>query len=196
MQIVPLENIDWEKPCRTKVKDYAVYGGRLQEIDWVQHIIERADWKDPYFKADATSLLDPTVNTTGHNLKWRNYTWKRPEEVYGRHNYVIYDVPGPSDITQGNCGDCYYLASLSALAENPDRIKRIFLTQEVNDAGCYAVQMYINGERRTVVVDDYFPYDNERGRWAFSQPSESSNHINEIWVLILEKAWAKIYGSY
>ena len=59
---MPLENIDWEKPCRTKVKDYAVYGGRLQEIDWVQHIIERADWKDPYFKADATSLLDPTVN--------------------------------------------------------------------------------------------------------------------------------------
>ena len=56
--------------------------------------------------------------------------------------------------------------------------------------------MYINGERRTVVVDDYFPYDQEHNRWAFSQPSESSNHINEIWVLILEKAWAKIYGSY
>ena len=66
----------------------------------------------------------------------------------------------------------------------------------MNDAGCYAVQLYINGEKRTVVVDDYFPYNNERGRWAFSQPSLTKNHINEIWVLIVEKAWAKVYGSY
>jgi calpain-15 len=33
------------------------------------------------------------------------------------------------------------------------------LTKEVNDAGCYAVSLFINGERKTVVVDDYFPYD-------------------------------------
>ena len=57
---------------------------------------------------------------------------------------------------------------MSALAEFPDRIKRIFLTKDVNEAGCYAVQMYINGEKRTVVVDDYFPYDDETQTWAFS----------------------------
>lgn len=61
--------------------------------------------------------------------------------------------------------------------------------------------MYINGEKRTVVVDDYFPYNNKTYRWAFSKSvdqfsSESFTRINEIWVLILEKAWAKIYGSY
>lgn len=46
---------------------------------------------------------------------------------------------------------------------------------------------------RQVVVDDYFPYDSEHGKWAMSKPSEDSN---EIWVLILEKAWAKVFGSY
>ena len=71
----------------------------------------------------------------------------------------------------------------------------------MNDAGCYAVSMYINGEKRTVVVDDYFPYNNETYSWAFSKSidqfsSESGARCNEIWVLILEKAWAKIYGSY
>ena len=105
----------------------------------MHHIIERHDWKDPHFKAEASSLLDASVQTTGRHQQWRNFTWKRPNEVYGRHNFVIYDSPGPDDITQGKCGDCYFLASLSALAEYPDRIKRIFLTQEVNDAGCYAV---------------------------------------------------------
>lgn len=83
----------------------------------------------------------------------------------------MYGDLGPNDIKQGRCGDCYFLASLSALAEYPERIKRIFLTQTINEAGCYAVQLYINGERRTVVVDDYFPYDSETETWAFSQPS-------------------------
>jgi len=87
------------------------------------------------------------------------------------------------------------LSSLSSLAENPDRIKRIFITKEVNDAGIYACTFYINGEKRTVVVDDYFPFDPEKGEdgdWAFSKPSFKT----EIWVLILEKCWAKIFGSY
>ena len=72
--------------------------------------------------------------------------WKRPHEVYTDGNIVVYDEPGPSDVKQGRCGDCYFLASVSAIAEKPGRIKNIFLTHEVNEAGCYAVTMFINGE--------------------------------------------------
>ena len=61
--------------------------------------------------------------------------------------------------------------------------------------------MFVNGEERVVVVDDYFPYDEHRGTWAFSRPSEEEDEkrgkvTKEIWVLILEKAWAKVFGSY
>ena len=122
-------------------------------------------------------------------------TWKRPSEVYGEENFVLYAQPGPKDIKQGKCGDCYYLSTLSSLAEYPERIAKIFLTDEKNAAGCYAVDVYVNGEKRTVVVDDYFPYDANTERWAFSRPSKDDG-VNEIWVLVLEKVWAKIYGSY
>ena len=92
------------------------------------------------------------------------------------------------------------MSSLSALAEYPERIKKIFITESTNEAGCYAVSLFINGEQRTVVVDDYFPYDNHRGTWAFSRPSDEEDgrgkDVKEIWVLILEKAWAKVFGSY
>jgi len=71
-------------------------------------------------------------------------------------------------------------------------VKAIFVTKEINAAGCYAVDLYINGEKRTVVVDDRFPYCTQKENWAFSRPTSGK----EIWVLILEKAWAKIYGSY
>lgn len=51
--------------------------------------------------------------------------------------------------------------------------------------------MYITGEERTVIVDDYFPFCPSKNDWAFSKSVD-----NEIWVLILEKAWAKIHGNY
>ena len=53
------------------------------------------------------------------------------------------------------------------------------------------LNFYVNGEQREIVVDDYFPFDPEKNDWAFSKSIGK-----EIWVLVLEKAWAKIFGSY
>jgi len=88
------------------------------------------------------------------------------------------------------------LSSVSALAEEPKRLEKIFLIKEANEVGIYAVQLYINGIKETVVVDDRFPYDLQRERWAFSRTSVYGESRSEIWVLVLEKAWAKVYGSY
>ena len=45
------------------------------------------------------------------------------------------------------------------------------------------------------------PYDEEKGKWAFSRPFENEHtkmmrSTVDIWVLIIEKAWAKVFGSY
>ena len=40
-------------------------------------------------------------------------------------------------------------------------------------------------------MDDLFPYCQHKNDWAFARSVD-----REIWVLLLEKAWAKIYGSY
>ena len=43
-----------------------------------------------------------------------------------------------------------------------------------------------------VVVDDYFPaYANDK--WTFAQ---GGNDGKEIWPMVLEKAYAKFYGTY
>ena len=52
----------------------------------------------------------------------------------------------------------------------------------------------MNGEAKVVVVDDLFPFDDtpEKDEWALG-------HVNkdwEIWVNIIEKAYAKVLGSY
>lgn len=39
------------------------------------------------------------------------------------------------DIKQGELGDCYFLSSLSALAEIPEIIKKIFITKSYQQNG-------------------------------------------------------------
>ena len=47
-----------------------------------------------------------------------------------------------------------------------------------------------NGEWQEVVVDDYFPC------FTNGTPLFSRGHGNELWVLLLEKAYAKVHGCY
>ena len=85
-------------------------------------------WKDPNFRTVVSSIVDENMMRNNRITQWTTLSWKRPSEVYGAGNYVVYAEPGPNDIQQGKCGDCYFLSTLSSLAEYPERIKKIFLT--------------------------------------------------------------------
>lgn len=91
------------------------------------------------------------------------------EKDIKKHAFTIFDDIKPDDIRQGACGNCYFLSCLSSIAEFPDRIKRIFLQDRVNDAGCYAMKFLIDGVPREIVVDDRFSYDSHKEEWAFSR---------------------------
>jgi len=44
-----------------------------------------------------------------------------------------------------------------------------------------------------VIVDDLFPCYGKYGNYT---PAFNHTKSNELWVMILEKAWAKIHGGY
>ncbi|KRX06827.1 hypothetical protein PPERSA_11472 [Pseudocohnilembus persalinus] len=95
----------------------------------------------------------------------------------------------PKDIKQGALGDCYFLSSLSSLAEKPGIIKRLFKTKLVNEHGLYSIWLCINGEWKEILLDQYFP--------CYQNKPVFSNSVNEeLWVLLLEKAYAKAFGGY
>ena len=87
-------------------------------------------------------------------------------------------------------GNCYFLATLSAMAENPERVKARFYTKEVNQAGVYLMSFFINGKETPVYVDDYFPVSKINNQLCFAKCR------GNLWVMLLEKAWAKILGTY
>ena len=75
------------------------------------------------------------------------------------------------------------------MAEVPDRIRARIYTREVNSAGIYLVTLFVNGVETPVILDDWFPS-------IFGKAAFCSSLEGEIWAMLLEKAWAKLHGSY
>ena len=118
--------------------------------------------------------------------KFKNYIWKRASDFY-KHPEVFQQGVHPNDINQGNLGNCYYLAVLSAMAEYETRVKARFYTQKVNKAGIYLMSFFVNGVEKPVIVDDWFPVNHHTKKPVFS-----SSKDEELWVMLMEKAWAKL----
>jgi len=49
------------------------------------------------------------------------------------------------------------LAAAAAIAEYPERIKKIFENKEYSTKGIFAIKVFIAGEERTVTFDDRIP---------------------------------------
>lgn len=138
-------------------------------------------YTDPEFSKDKSE-------TVGLNI---DCVWKRPEEFMSGTPKLYHDGISVDDIVQGKLGDCYFLGSLAAIAENPRRIKSFFRNNIENDKGVYCVTFFYKGVETDVIVDDYFPV-----LTAANVPAFSRCVGPELWVLLLEKAYAKLHGSY
>jgi len=59
----------------------------------------------------------------------------------------------PAGISQGAIGDCWWVATVSAIAEHPERIKKLFTNMDVNK-GIYEFEMFSAGKAQKIVIDD------------------------------------------
>ena len=59
-----------------------------------------------------------------------------------------------SQINQGSLGDCYFKAGLSAIGEYPSLVRSVFLTQNKNKAGIFALRVFLRGKPHVISVDD------------------------------------------
>lgn len=98
-----------------------------------------------------------------------------------------------SDISQGSLGDCWLLAAFATLCERPAFILACFVTRTFNYRGKYTIRLFDKklGRFIHVSIDDYVPCHKDT-----KEPIFTNLVKNEIWPLLLEKAYAKYEGSY
>eukprot|EP00240_Pyramimonas_obovata_P005155 CAMPEP_0118945620 /NCGR_PEP_ID=MMETSP1169-20130426/42643_1 /TAXON_ID=36882 /ORGANISM="Pyramimonas obovata, Strain CCMP722" /LENGTH=425 /DNA_ID=CAMNT_0006891379 /DNA_START=199 /DNA_END=1477 /DNA_ORIENTATION=+ len=122
--------------------------------------------------------------------------WRKPEELERTGGDIMKLFEGeiePQDVAQGAVGDCWLIAAFACLAEFPGAIQKVFVTREWNTRRKYQVRLYDGFHQRweTVTIDDRIPVEKGTNKAAFSKPNG-----NEMWVILLEKAFAKFCGSY
>ena len=150
--------------------------------------------------AHSLRFCDPAFPTSASSLgsdQWRVHAWRRPSDLH--HTPALFSThmgATSSEITdsieQGSLGDCWLLSAIASVsAGDEERVKELFYPCRYNPYGCYAVRIWVDGSERWVVVDDQIPCS-EQGRPVFSHSRDG----REVWVLLLEKAFAKLQGSY
>ncbi|XP_062379538.1 calpain-1 catalytic subunit-like [Sardina pilchardus] len=140
---------------------------------------------DEMFPPDCSSIGDGLLQPDD----LARIVWRRPRV------YPCFILGGVSrfDVKQGHLGNCWFLAAIGALTFQDD-IKNQIIPEEQSFqkdyAGIFHFRFWRFGMWVDVVIDDKLPTID--GRLIFVH----SKKPNEFWAALMEKAYAKVCGSY
>ncbi|CAB03101.3 Calpain catalytic domain-containing protein [Caenorhabditis elegans] len=103
--------------------------------------------------------------------------------VYNPLTFTAYEV------FQRKVGDCGLVAALSAISTKPEVIMNIFDSLQLSKYGVYKVKLFVDGQWKTIIIDDYFPYTTDGIRIGATSGYQ-------IWAALIEKALVKECGNY
>ncbi|XP_004400448.1 PREDICTED: calpain-3 isoform X4 [Odobenus rosmarus divergens] len=169
------------QPLKFEGQDFVVLRRRC--------LAQKCLFEDRVFPAGVQALGSHELS---QKTKMKAITWKRPKEICENPRFIIGGA-NRTDICQGDLGDCWFLAAIACLTLNERLLFRVIPHDQSfteNYAGIFHFQFWRYGDWVDVVIDDCLPtYNNQL---VFTK----SNHRNEFWSALLEKAYAKLHGSY
>uniref|UniRef100_A0A0N5AGU3 Calpain catalytic domain-containing protein n=1 Tax=Syphacia muris TaxID=451379 RepID=A0A0N5AGU3_9BILA len=146
---------------------------------------ERCLFEDPEFPACNSSLYYKSRPS-------RPVEWLRPGEIVSEPQ-LIYEGHSRFDVIQGELGDCWLLAASANLTLRDELFYRVVPPDQSfteNYAGIFHFQFWHYGRWVDVVIDDRLPTSDGELIYMHSRDN------NEFWSALLEKAYAKLHGSY
>ena len=139
-----------------------------------------------------------TKNYLGELLfkEYKDIVWKRESESINNINNTNTNIL-PQDniftdkIIYSKLSNPNLYSAINALGAFPERIKKIFVNSKKDETCLYGVNICRNGNLQQVVIDDFFPFNQKNNTKSFMIEENGL-----LWPQILEKSYAKIYGSY
>ncbi|CAL2038966.1 unnamed protein product [Caenorhabditis brenneri] len=154
---------------------------------------------DPEFPPNETSIGVIKNKDTGEVQVQKSEPWLQPKEFikpwcFLREDCVdewkVWDDPQPFHVKQGNLGNCGLIATLMAVAQKKKLIEQIVPKRDYTmDCGIVQVRLFVNGEWKVIKTDFHIPQKD--GYELFSRMTK-----RQCWVAFIEKAFAKVKGSY
>ncbi|XP_046585474.1 calpain-1 catalytic subunit-like isoform X1 [Haliotis rubra] len=122
--------------------------------------------------------------------------WYRPHNFLQNPQLFVHGTER-FDVKQKGFGTCWFLSMLSNLADKPRLLKKVINTGSYTprkDGICHC-KLWKFGEWVDIYIDDSLPlYRGRAGLELYGAMSLTAP--NELWVSLVEKAVAKMYGSY
>ena len=164
----------------------------------------RERWTDVDFGGNGNHSLYPSNATVAPGYpREEDITWKRPsykeegagnsEEFFCSNAKLFKKMH--AGIVQGKLGDGWFLGALAVVAcTHPEIIKASFYNGDMyKDLGIFVCRFMVGYLWSYVIIDDRIPvFKCANGGPCFAQSKDSS----EVWVCLIEKAFAKLHGSY
>jgi len=159
------------------------------DYDTLRHklVAKGIEFVDPDFYPSVGALYSEGDESSKINEE--QVMWRRSSDFCSDAAYFKEGID-PEDVQQGRLGNCWFCCSLASMSERPFLIERLFKTKAGGKEGIHVVNFWHNGICKEIILDDYFPCK------PFSGPIYTKTGEDELWVAILEKAYAKIYGCY
>jgi len=143
-------------------------------------------WTDPDFPATNSSLFS-------QGKQQLNIVWKRPKDLVINPEFIV--DTHPFDVLPGKLGDNWFVQCLRCLYNSKGLLYRAVpadqgFTDQDEYCGLFRFRVWWCGVWREVLVDDRLPTIGNRLVFL------SSHRLNSFWAPLIEKAYAKLHGSY
>ncbi|XP_022710373.1 calpain-A-like isoform X2 [Varroa jacobsoni] len=161
--------------------------GKIQTFSEIQQQCKESGelFDDPEFPCTNESVFG--CSEPKHRVRWL-----RPSEIASSPCLFV-DGASRFDVVQGSVGNCWMVAALANLTLNDELFNRVVPQDQNFDneyTGAFHFRVWKANRWIDVCVDDRLPTRN--GELLYMK----SRSGNEFWSALLEKAYAKIHGSY
>ena len=140
------------------------------------------------------------------------------EKLSKQKAQFVDDGAASNDCIQGSLGDCWLISAMSVLVTRDELLvggrqgleldKDMIVDKEIatllsqgvyppifhrfRSKGLYVIRIFKNFQWIYVIIDERIPFDTKTKKPVFGK----CRHPHEMWVPLIEKAYAKLHGCY